>query len=86
MDVEGTSDVFIKACFDEEEVKETDTHWRCQNGKASFNYRILFDMKVPRKDYKLTLTAFDRDLLKSNDVICAWHIDLSAMFEDVRLT
>jgi len=86
MDVEGTSDVFIKASFDNDDVQETDTHWRCQNGKASFNFRILFKMKIPRKEYKLTLTAWDRDLLKSNDIICSWHIDLAPMFEDVRLS
>lgn len=86
MDIEGTSDVFIKAHFDDDEVHETDTHWRCQNGKASFNFRILFKMKLPRKEYKLTLTAWDRDLLKSNDIICSWYLDLAPMFEDVRLS
>ena len=56
MDDEGTSDVFIKTFFDSREVcKETDTHFRCQTGKASFNYRMLFDLKYPRKknDYAL---------------------------------
>lgn len=44
MDAEGTSDVFIRAFFDSRECsKETDTHFRCQTGKASFNYRLLFD-------------------------------------------
>ena len=47
LDVEGTSDAFVKACIDDE-VKETDTHWRCTNGKASFNYRILHQVKMPR--------------------------------------
>jgi hypothetical protein len=28
-DVEGTSDVYIKAWINENEKKETDTHWRC---------------------------------------------------------
>ena len=43
MDMEGTSDVYCRAFFDSrEEVHETDTHYRCQNGKASFNYRLLY--------------------------------------------
>lgn len=42
MDVEGTSDVYCRAFFDSNEAKETDTHYRCTNGKASFNYRLLF--------------------------------------------
>jgi hypothetical protein len=56
MDVEGTSDVYCRGYFDtKEEVHETDTHYRCQNGKASFNYRLIYTVKHPRKDYKLTL-------------------------------
>lgn len=54
-DVEGTSDVFIKAFIDDKEKRETDTHFRCKDGKASFNYRLLFDLKAPRKNYNLTL-------------------------------
>ncbi len=56
MDAEGTSDVYIRAFFDtNEQVRQTDTHFRCQNGKASFNYRLLFDVEYPRKDYTLTI-------------------------------
>ena len=47
-DVEGTSDVFIKAYIDDKDKKTTDTHYRCMNGDASFNYRLLFDVKAPR--------------------------------------
>ena len=46
-DDEGTSDVFIKAIIDDDD-QETDTHWRCTTGKASFNYRILSKVKTPR--------------------------------------
>jgi hypothetical protein len=55
MDVEGTSDVFIKAYIDDKDKKETDCHYRCKNGKASFNYRLLFNLKAPRKNYNMTL-------------------------------
>jgi hypothetical protein len=47
-DVEGTSDVFVKTFFGGGgDVKETDTHWRCTTGTASFNYRLLYDFKAP---------------------------------------
>jgi hypothetical protein len=68
-DVEGTSDVFIKAFIDDKDKKETDTHFRCQNGKASFNYRLLYRINAPRQNYTLTLQVWDRDLFKSNDFI-----------------
>jgi hypothetical protein len=70
MDAEGTSDVYARAFFDsKEETHETDTHYRCQNGKASFNYRLIYKVKFPRKDYNLTLQLYDRDFFKSNDII-----------------
>ena len=53
-DLEGTSDVFIKAFIDDKDKKETDTHYRCQKGKASFNYRLLYQLKAPRPNYDLT--------------------------------
>lgn len=87
MDVEGTSDVYCRAFFDSKvEAKETDTHFRCTNGKASFNYRLLFNVKYPRKDCNLTLQLYDRDFFKSNDIIGDSVIDLRQALEDTYLT
>lgn len=89
MDDEGTSDVFIRTFFDSREcTKETDTHFRCQDGKASFNYRMLFHIKHPRKknDYALNIQAFDRDFFKSNDIIGEGKVDLRQAIEDSILS
>ena len=86
MDVEGTSDVFVRAFFDSNNALETDTHFRCQTGKASFNYRLLFREKCPRKDYRFSLQAYDRDFFKSNDIIGSSIIDLKQAFEDAQIT
>lgn len=87
MDVEGTSDVYCRAFFDSAvEAKETDTHYRCSNGKASFNYRMLFNLKHPRKDYSLTLQLYDRDFFKSNDLIGDATFDIKLPLEDVSLS
>lgn len=86
MDVEGTSDVFIRAFFDSNSALETDTHYRCQSGNASFNYRLLFREKYPRNNYRLTIQAYDRDFFKANDLIGSGYIDLRQAFEDIRLT
>ena len=70
-DWEGTSDVYIKAFISDTDKQETDTHYRNQDGKPNFNYRLLFDVNTPSASpFKLTLQAWDRDLLKSNDLIC----------------
>jgi hypothetical protein len=87
MDVEGASDVYAKAFFDPSDAKETDTHYRCTNGKASFNYRLLFNLTHPIKDkngYRLNLQLFDRDFFKSNDTIGEASIDLGPLMEDVE--
>jgi hypothetical protein len=43
MDWEGTTDIYVRSFFDSKNAKETDTHYRCQTGKGSFNYRLLFN-------------------------------------------
>ena len=86
-DIEGTSDVFIKAYIDDRDKRTTDTHFRCQNGAASFNYRMLFDVQSPRKEpLLLVLQAWDLDIFKKNDYICEWTLDLEELFRNVRLT
>lgn len=70
MDYEGTSDVYIRGFFDSnEDVQETDTHFRCQDGKPDFQYRMIFKQSHPSKFSLLTLQAYDRDFFKSNDLI-----------------
>lgn len=86
MDLEGTSDVYITAYVDDKDKKSTDTHYRCQDGEASFNYRMLFNVPAPRPNYELVIQAWDRDLFKSNDHICEWNFDMTKLFECVRLS
>jgi len=86
MDDEGTSDVFIRCFFDSrKDALETDTHYRCQTGTASFNYRLNYKIEMPRKDYRFTVQAFDRDFFKSNDIIGSSIFDLKKAFEDCQL-
>ena len=86
-DPEGCSDVYCRAYFDsKEDVKETDTHYRCSDGKASFNYRMLYTLKHPRKDYTLSLQLYDRDFLTSNDVIGETSINIKDALIDASLT
>jgi len=56
MDVEGTSDAYVRAFFDSrKDAVETDTHFRCQNGKASWNWRLVYRIKTDAKDKRLTI-------------------------------
>jgi hypothetical protein len=60
--------------------KQTDTHWRCKGGKASFNYRWTFDVQVPMKHSRLVLQAWDRDLLSNNDLIGETSLSIQGLF------
>lgn len=44
---ENMTDTFIVCRMGSGKKLETDTHWRCQTGEASFNWRMLFDVKAP---------------------------------------
>ena len=87
-DAEGTSDAYIRAFFDEaKEIVETDTHYRNTDGKPNWNYRLLFDVETPfTNPFNLKLQCWDRDLIKSNDLICQWDIDITQLIIDCKLT
>lgn len=90
MDWEGTSDVFIRAFVDPDDDKLTDTHWRCSNGTGSFNYRLKFNVKsqprVTEPTYNLTIQAWDKDIVASNDLIGSCDLDITPLFNDALLT
>ena len=86
-DFEGVSDIFIRSYVDDDDKKDTDTHFRCSSGAGSFNWRIMFDVQSPRENpLLLVMQAWDFDLFKSNDYICEWTLDLDEVFKNVRLT
>jgi len=92
MDIEGTNDAYIKAYLDDgsgnQEECETDTHYRSNDGKPSFNYRLKFKVNTPLPDNgrgaKLILQAWDRDLLTKNDMICEWSLYLHPLIDLVK--
>lgn len=87
MDWEGTVDAFFRGYFDtNEDVQETDTHYRCSDGKPDFEYRLVYRIKVPRKNgYNFTLQMWDRDFFKSNDMVGQVQINLKDIIEDCAL-
>lgn len=51
----GMVDAYFRCFFDTKNAQETDTHFRCSTGKASFNYRLLYKVMAPTKNYKLSI-------------------------------
>ena len=61
--------------------QSTDTHWRAKKGKASFNWRMCFDVELGHntRAFKypyLSMQMWDRDLLKYNDCFAEGAIDM----------
>jgi Ca2+-dependent lipid-binding protein len=86
MDFEGTSDVYIRSFFNPDQDYTTDTHYRCQTGAASFNWRKNIPLKSKQGEYILTVQAWDWDLIGSNSIIGECQVDLSPLISDSVLT
>ena len=81
MDDEDTSDIYVTAFMDQKNRQSTDTHYRCQNGCGSFNWRIVFQLDVPRVNNKLTLHCYDYDIFSKDDFISGAILDISELMK-----
>ena len=80
-DDEGTNDVFISAYVDPKDTQSTDVHYRCQNGTASFNWRMIYRLELPSKYNLLVLHAYDKDIFSKDDYITGAELDISDMIK-----
>jgi len=75
-EMEEMNDLFAKVWFEGCAPQETDVHWRAQNGKGSFNWRMKFKLKLgPRSMHwkfpYLHLQLWDKDVVSFNDCMGA---------------
>jgi hypothetical protein len=50
----------------------TDTHWRCKNGKGSWNWRIKIPLELPIKSRevgRLKIQLWNRNIITSNEIV-----------------
>lgn len=92
-DFTDLSDLFIKCWLQthDEKAQTTDTHWRAKRGKASFNWRMKFDIVLPTdpeieadKGY-LHLQLWDKDVLY-DDCLADTVVDLTAFLKEAYKT
>ena len=77
MDAEGTCDAFCRGFFDSKvDSQETDTHFRNQDGKPDFEYRLIYKTNHPAKLTKYTLQSYDLDFFTGNELIGECSVDL----------
>ena len=85
MDIEDTSDIYVTAYINPKEKFQTDIHYRCSNGQASFNWRMLMPIELPRNNFDLNLQVYDSDLFSKDDYICGARLNLSQIINDVNV-
>ena len=83
LDIEGTSDVYFSTFLESEQTKLTDVHYRCQTGDASFNWRCIHKIVLPRNEKTsiLNIQAFDKDFFNKDDYMCNASLDLSDILQ-----
>ena len=76
-DIEGVSDLYVTGELVNSSKKlKTDVHYRAQNGKGVFNWRMVWDVEVPSENYEVRLQAWDKDLVSSDDFMGEYRLDL----------
>ena len=88
LDMEDTSDLFVSASLPNFNLSQrTDVHYRSQTGFGSFNWRIIFKMKIDHNTrnemYKMSLRVFDRDIFAENDFAADAQINFEALVANV---
>jgi hypothetical protein len=85
--LEGMNDLFCTCTMEGCKKQETDTHWRCKNGKGSFNWRMHFTVELGRKTHQmkfpyLKFQMWDKDILKWNDCIAETTVNIGKWFQE----
>mmetsp|Transcript_8349 Transcript_8349/g.8258 ORF Transcript_8349/g.8258 Transcript_8349/m.8258 type:complete len:976 (+) Transcript_8349:1306-4233(+) len=82
-DPEGVSDLYVRAWINNMPPKETDTHYRCQNGRGSWNWRLKFPLELNgRGSNIMNLQLWDRDFFSSNDIMGDASIDFNDIAQE----
>ena len=86
-DMNNMNDVYISGILNDEK-KCTDIHWRASHKRAHFNYRLLWNVNLPMKKLysKLTIQAWDQDIIGESDLIGEGVLDLHTLFKNAYTT
>jgi len=73
------NDIFVSGSLRGQKAQTTDTHWRSEDGKGEFNWRMVWPISLPMKNPNLTMLLWDKDVLNPNDSVCESVINLTGL-------
>jgi hypothetical protein len=85
-DFSGMRDLYIKCWFEDTKPQSTDIHWRAKKGKASFNWRLKFKVKLGHRTKAMKYPYFhmqlwDQDIVSFSDCIVEHQEDVGKYFK-----
>ncbi|KYN99162.1 ferlin, putative, partial [Plasmodium reichenowi] len=87
MDDNSTISLFVRCIYtdeDREDRRDTDTHYNSKDGKGIFNWRFVYNIKIPTNATNIKIQIHNYALLSSNEPIGEATLDLSAHFYRAR--
>ncbi|CRG98468.1 ferlin, putative [Plasmodium relictum] len=87
MDNNSTISLFVRCIYtddDTEDSRDTDTHYNSKDGKGTFNWRFVYNIKIPTNATNIKVQIHNYALLSSNEPIGEATLDLSAHFYRAR--
>lgn len=82
-DVEGVSDQYVLCYVDHDNKQSTDMHYRSQEGKGSFNWRIVLPLTAPRENTIMNILVMDKDFFSPDDYLSGNSLQLAHLIKDV---
>ena len=89
MDVaEQMNDAYVTGWFEGFDKQNTDTHWRAKKGKASWNFRMKWDLELSNRAQIVKfpyvhIQVFDQDIIGEDDLIAESVINIESELKKV---
>ncbi|KMZ89525.1 ferlin [Plasmodium vivax Brazil I] len=87
LDDSPTISLFVRCIYtddDLEDKRDTDTHYNSKDGKAVFNWRFVYNVKIPTNATSVKVQVHNYALLSSSEPIGEATLDLAAHFYRAR--
>ncbi|ANQ05832.1 Uncharacterized protein PCOAH_00001550 [Plasmodium coatneyi] len=87
MDESPTISLFVRCIYMDEELedkRDTDTHYNSKDGKAVFNWRFVYNVKIPTNATNVKVQVHNYALLSSSEPIGEATLNLAAHFYRAR--